>query len=393
MEGVDLQDVYSGREATAVKHFILRHYLERLAYKVGSWSNTLNYVEGFAGPWKHRTQDYSDTSPHIAISELRRAKAGLAKIGRHPHIRCAFCESDPSAAAELTQSLARYEGIEAVVFPGPLLNHVEDILRFIQVPRVPEPRFTFLFLDPTGWTGFDPEAIAPILRIRNIEALINLMTKDIIRFVDSSDARTRRSFDPLFGSRAARVAWEGLVGRDREEAIVGAFRQRLQEIGGFKYAVDTVVLNPTSNRTYFHLVYATRNIEGLRAFRQVERESVPQQNKLREQARQRLRIERSGQGELFVPGEVEAVTDLQRLREECHDRALDAIVDLLQERKEIPYDDLEEAALLHRMVSERELKDWIAMLRAEGPIEVAGLGPRERTPKPGHGHRVVWRRG
>src|SRR5437868_14659468 len=92
-------DPYVGREATEIKHLVLRGYLQKLAYKVGMWCKTLNYVEGFAGPWNAHTADLSDTSPHIAIAELRAAQEGLRKIGRRPpRLRCGSVEAGARAA-------------------------------------------------------------------------------------------------------------------------------------------------------------------------------------------------------------------------------------------------------------------------------------------------------
>ncbi|MER8638691.1 hypothetical protein [Mesorhizobium sp. M1365] len=63
-----MEAIYAGREQTAAKHFILRKYLQSLAFKVllGGYP-TLTYVDGFSGPWEARTTDYSDTSFMIAI--------------------------------------------------------------------------------------------------------------------------------------------------------------------------------------------------------------------------------------------------------------------------------------------------------------------------------------
>jgi hypothetical protein len=43
---------YRGREQTYLKHFFLERYLERVAYKVGSFAPEFVYVDGFSGPWK-----------------------------------------------------------------------------------------------------------------------------------------------------------------------------------------------------------------------------------------------------------------------------------------------------------------------------------------------------
>ncbi|MGZ8370645.1 MAG: hypothetical protein ACXWVH_06275, partial [Caulobacteraceae bacterium] len=61
---------YIGREQTLAKHFILKRYLQELAFKVLHHWN-LTYVDGFSGPWKVETEDFSDTSFMIAIKVLK----------------------------------------------------------------------------------------------------------------------------------------------------------------------------------------------------------------------------------------------------------------------------------------------------------------------------------
>jgi three-Cys-motif partner protein len=267
----DPADLYKGREASWVKHLILRRYLEKLAYKMGMWCQTINYVEGFAGPWQPADVELSDTSPHIARKELNKASVGLQRVGRSPHMRALFVEKDTGAAEALRASLE--ESADATFIRGQFLQVIPEILEFIDAPDVRDPRFTFFFVDPTGWTGFDPEEIASLLQAGRTEVLINFMTKDIIRFIDSSDEKTRQSFVRLFGSDAAWKAWQNRSGGDREDAIVQAFCQRLKEVGKFRHVVSAVVLHPTKDRTHFHLIYGTREDEGLRTFRQAERGS------------------------------------------------------------------------------------------------------------------------
>ena len=66
-------DIYSGREQTQAKHFILRHYLQALAFKVLTFKE-ITFVDGFSGPWNTRTDDFSDSSFMIAISVLKDAQ-------------------------------------------------------------------------------------------------------------------------------------------------------------------------------------------------------------------------------------------------------------------------------------------------------------------------------
>jgi len=63
-------DPYLGREQTRAKHFILKSYLQALAFKVLTFSD-VTYVDGFSGPWETKTENFSDSSFMIAIDVLR----------------------------------------------------------------------------------------------------------------------------------------------------------------------------------------------------------------------------------------------------------------------------------------------------------------------------------
>lgn len=68
-----MSDVYAGREQTKAKHFILKRYLQELAFKV-LWFSDITYVDGFSGPWDTQSEDFSDSSFMIAISVLKDAQ-------------------------------------------------------------------------------------------------------------------------------------------------------------------------------------------------------------------------------------------------------------------------------------------------------------------------------
>lgn len=64
-----MADPYSGREQTQAKHFILKRYLQALAFKVLTFQD-ITYVDGFSGPWETKTENFVDLSFMIAISVL-----------------------------------------------------------------------------------------------------------------------------------------------------------------------------------------------------------------------------------------------------------------------------------------------------------------------------------
>ncbi|GAB4194747.1 MAG: hypothetical protein OHK0022_10990 [Roseiflexaceae bacterium] len=379
---------YKGREQTWVKHYVLRHYLQRLVYKIGWNGGVLNYIDGFAGPWKHQSDDLSDTSPHIAIQELLGAQDGLAQKGRPSlQLRCLFNEKDPTAAQRLTASLSQYTGkrIETQVLCGAFEDNLFDIQRFLmQRPRA----FSFFFIDPTGWTGFGMRTIAPILQLQRSEVLINFMTEHIKRFIDDDTPQTRASFDEMFDDKNYRAQWQNLEGQEREDAIVQAYCCRVKEVGNFRWVSSAVVLQPTDQRSYFHLIYATRNDEGLRVFREVERKAMDEQEQVRAEAQQEHRISRNGQYELFEPQELGGGNYYDELRSRFLMQAKQQVEDVLRARRRIAFEEVELLALANQLVWPRDLKKWIKEWQDKGLLVIEGLAPRERVPK--KEHILVW---
>lgn len=98
---------YKGREQTEAKHFILRRYLQTLAFKLlEGGRKELAYIDGFSGPWENRTEDYSDTSFMIAINVLKDAHQRYRDKGEPKLIKCFFVEADPSAHKQLEAAVA-----------------------------------------------------------------------------------------------------------------------------------------------------------------------------------------------------------------------------------------------------------------------------------------------
>jgi three-Cys-motif partner protein len=380
-------DLYKGREATWVKHLVLEKYLEKLAYKIGGWCATMNYVDGFAGPWHARDEQLADTPPHIAIARLRVVRDGLATRGSTPTVRCLFVEKDSSAVEKLKASVRDITDISIEVLHGEFEQHVPDVVRFAsEGPR----NFGFFFIDPTGWTGFGMNAIRSVLRHRPGEVLINFMTKDIKRFIDDPDSAALPTFVDLFGHEYYRDQWRGLTGQDREDVIVQAYCERVQEVGQFNHVVSAVVLHPTDERTHFHLVYGTRHREGLRVFRDVEKETMATQERVRATAKQRERIERTQQLEIFAADEVEREGHYQRLRERYLASSRAVVLEALTKRGTISFDDLEEIALAMPMTWTSDLKEWLQEWRGQGRVRLEGLAAKARVPQRDQNHRVVW---
>src|SRR5262245_54021497 len=115
-----LSEDYVGREQAYVKHVVLERYLQALAIKVGQFrpGTSLNYVDGFSGPWQSATAELRDTSPHIALRQLRTVRDDLAKRGVPMRIRALFVEKDKDAFRQLRELLQRFPDVETTPLFG-----------------------------------------------------------------------------------------------------------------------------------------------------------------------------------------------------------------------------------------------------------------------------------
>jgi len=379
---------YVGREQAWVKHQVLRRYLESLALKVGGFrpGTTLNYIDGFSGPWDAELDDFGDSSPVIAMRQLAAAKTTLGKQGKEFAPRAMFVEENAKAFDRLRIACANAP-VTGRAFNGSFEDHIDDAVRFGK--QGPNP-FAFVFIDPTGWTGFALPRIAPLLRVRPSEVLINFMWGHIGRFVENERPAIEGQFEDLFGedTTAHRARWHALHGPDREDDVVRTYCACVRKVGGFAHCVSTVIVKPTSDRTHYHLVFATRSLKGLTTFREIERRVAPLQQGARVTAKQRKEEKSTGQASLFPAEEIETDPYLRSLEVRYRSRARAEVEERLLPGRDVPYDEVVALALGSPLTSEADLKGWLQEWSRAGQVRIVGLEGRERSPKIGAGHVV-----
>jgi three-Cys-motif partner protein len=112
-------DPYLDREQTKAKHFILKRYLQALAFKVLRFKD-ITYIDGFSGPWKSKTEDFVDSSFMIAINVLKDAQHKIQiQTARRPKIRCFFSENNRQAYAKLAAAIAPFHIPKKILRSGP----------------------------------------------------------------------------------------------------------------------------------------------------------------------------------------------------------------------------------------------------------------------------------
>lgn len=372
-------NIYIDREQTQAKHFILKRYLQALSFKVlRGWDIT--YVDGFSGPWKSQTEDYSDTSFMIAINVLKDAQNRiLEQTGIRRKIRCFFSENILDTFKQLDQAVAPYhkpsEGFEVQTYFGKFEDSATEIQRFVGQS------FPLIFIDPTGWTGYPFEKIKPIFDSQKCEVLINFMYDHVNRFVASQDQATVESLNPILGG----PGW-----RDRLDetlplgaAVEKLFRETLKAECQFKYVVSTKIDKSTADRPHFFLAYGTKDRNGLKAFRQIEYEALREHAKNRAAAKERRREEKTGTPDMFgVDDEVQEASIEGIINEQKTDASkwlLEFLSVYGDQKFSIIVDHLLEAFILR----ETNIKDICVRLAGEGKLKNNWGGgnrkPRDET--------------
>lgn len=164
-----LPQEYRGRAQTFVKHAVLRNYLGRAAMTLLSKWDDFVFIDGFSGPWRNASQDYSDTSFGIAINRLREARSNWRAHGRASKVRCVFVERREAAFKRLQAATQSIDDMECTPLSGLFEDHIDRIGSIVG-----RNAFTLTFVDPTGWS-FDLQRLAPLLQRRPGEVLVNFM--------------------------------------------------------------------------------------------------------------------------------------------------------------------------------------------------------------------------
>lgn len=295
-------DDYVDREQAYVKHIFIERYLEALFHKTGSTYNHIVYVDGFAGPWQSADENFDDTSFGIALSALRKAKVSLKARGRDVKMTALLVEKNAEAYARLSTVPKHFTDISIKTYPADfraiIPQLMQDILR---------EAFAFFLIDPKGWR-IPLEQLRPMLSRPRSEVVFNFMFEFINRAASMTEAVTINGLNEFMpGSnwqkrlRDAEKEWagSGLIGDDRKDVLVGAFRDSLKQIGQYAYTAEVTVLRPMKDRPLYCLVYGSRHETGFEVFRDCQMAALKAQAELRAQGNIKASAAKSGQSELF----------------------------------------------------------------------------------------------
>jgi three-Cys-motif partner protein len=373
MSGID---PYAGREQTKAKHFILKRYLQALAFKVLTISD-ITYVDGFSGPWKSETEDFSDSSFMIALQVLQDAQRKIfEQRGIRRRIHCFFSEIAPEAFKQLQAAVAPFnkpeDGFEVETYCGRFEDAVPQIKKAIGTS------FALIFIDPTGWTGFAFAKIKNIFSTRMCEVLINFMYDHVNRFVASQDAATISSLDSILGGPGWRERLD--TNLPRGLAVEKLFRDTLQRAGNFAYVISTKIDRNTADRPHFFIAYATKNRHGLKAFRQIEYDALREQARNRANAKERKQEQRSAMADMFSGHEADVQEEtIDEIVEAQKTLAATYLLEFLSNGHALKFSQVVDILLQSFILRETNVKDICVTLEKERRIEKT-WGPGNKKP-------------
>ncbi len=361
---------YEGKEQTYLKHFFLERYLETVAFHIGYTHQEFVYVDCFSGPWRSADEELADTSIRIALDKLNYVREALASKQRYANIRAIFIEKDPSAFRSLEAALEQHRrAIDTAALAGTFEDKIPAILN--QVGK----KFAFFFIDPRGWTGFAMDHIRAILRHQPGEVMVNFMYDFINRFINYPDPANEQSLDKFFGTSD----WRKIRNiADRENASVDLYKEQLRTTGAYTFVTSTRILKPLHDRAYFYLIYATRNPKGILEFREVEKQTLKEQDKVRAAAQRAHRETKTRQTELGFEPPNELSNTIQSERAHRLKQAQQRLLELLKQGP-IRYGKLQPLILEIPLVWNTDLNSMLMELNKAERITIQSLAPRQRT--------------
>ncbi|WP_395335097.1 three-Cys-motif partner protein TcmP [Novosphingobium sp. BL-8H] len=373
---------YAGREQAYVKHHFLADYVERLVFKVASVYRDVVYIDGFSGPWKDQGQSFEDTSFGIALEALRRAKAEWKRIkGVDVTMTALLVERDPEAYRRLLEVIPLYPDIRIKTFSGEFVPLVDDLIK-----TIPPGAFTFVLMDPKGWK-IDMSAVAPLIGRSNTEVVLNFMFDFINRFAMMDQPAIQAGLDALLPATDWRKQLAELAAdpmdrgaNARKDVLVSAISEVIARLGRYPHVMETPVLYPTKDRTFYSLIYATRSDVGIEVFRECQHDALKAQDLVRDQLKADKRAQATLMDDMFAgtPTGNEFAAKWMAEQEVAARAALIAMIP--EGPASVRYGDVWPAVLAKHGVRRRRLARLAAELRASGTLKFLDWAQRKQVP-------------
>jgi hypothetical protein len=129
------------------------------------------------------------------------------------------------------------------------------------------------------------------------------------------------------------------------------------------------------------LLYCTRNIRGIIEFRATEQQSLPARQHARDAGKQRHRIAKTGQQELYDASNLSRPNALEYERDKQLTKARERFAAETAPGKRLTYQQLLGKLLVQAFVFEKDVKQLIADATRRGDVVIDGLTGKQTAPR------------
>jgi len=371
-----LNDFYFNREQSQAKHDILRRYLVPFANKILSKWPSVDFIDGFSGPWRNvDTDNLTDTSIGIALSTLSEVAEKKGHTSSDQQIRCIFNEADPEAYARLKSFVDRskrdFPLLKVNIFEGKFEKNA------VKIKQAADHSFQLLFVDPTGYSGFPPSSLLHF-KGRSSEIIVNFMRSFIERFVSGDHEANISALIGLVGEKRARFLQDtGLTINTVEKEYLKMLRSDL----GYKFAGYSPIHNPDKNEIHFNLAYGTNHFAGMEVMRNAEFGALTDHDRRRFQ---KSLIAKGNDlfGEML--DEMEILGPYLRVRKKHLQTAERVLLQLISEHPQgLDFSELAASAQQSLFLKRAELGDVIGEMAKANLVKATWLDRGGKKPRPG----------
>jgi three-Cys-motif partner protein len=373
-----MNDEYADREQSWIKHFVLQKYLDAATRIIGTKWKGFSYVDCCAGPWESQSSDYSDTSFGIAVNALKDSNESLQKRGINPKFKALLIEKKAKPYRQLAAfAESACDGkIHVEARNQDFRKYTSEIIKFVNSQQY----FSFIFIDPKGWSPANVNELKPLLRIEPGEVLINFMSSFIVRFLN----RKATNMDEILGPDYREL--RGLGHEEQEDEAVRRYCKLIKIQGNLRYVCALPIMKPDQDAIHFYLIYGTRNAKGVEVFKDVERQTEKKTQLVRAELQQNkcLNLALFSSDVLYRREE-----RYKRLRERSKNNAQMALDLLISVRGKIEYDECWAEVMQFPAVYEPDLREWLESREESGSIRIEGRKRPNEKLKRKSGHMIV----
>lgn len=244
--------VWRLEDHTRGKHEVLRQYLAAWFPIMGSFSERVLFVDGFAGPGEYEGGEPG--SPVIALEAYRKYAARFK--GEAIFL---FIEADAERMTRLTEVLGKLPNLPGKVklqaAPGGFAIAMSTVLGRLPPGRSLAP--AFVMVDPFGVKDYPMSLIKRLLTSGKVELYISFMYEWIDRFKSTPEFETHLT--ELYGTDEWKAGRDLAEGPAKKDFFFGLYNRKLKEAGA-RHVLRFDLYR--GGRLVYALFFATRHSKG-----------------------------------------------------------------------------------------------------------------------------------